>query len=555
MNDSPLSSPDQAVLAEFLTALFPVIRPHWLLFWGLPSKRSVLVQDMTSETLADILAWAQVENVHVGVGLRDENYGPYQRGDGDAVTGIPGLCVDIDIRHEVHKKRNLPPSQEDAMKLLKEMGLPPTIIVHTGHGLQAWWLFEEFWQFDVDGDDREKAEALMKAWNRTLRARAHWRGWDVDQVGDLPRVMRPPGTWNRKADPCPVRIISFDKDRRYQPSDFEHYLLVDVAVQTAPSPHTHWDFTLDPLANPPVEKFEPLLDAEPRFRRSWGHTRKDLKDTSLSGYDMSLARLAYLKNWTTQEIVNLLIAHRRKYGDEVKLLRRDYFVRMLNRLVEEKQIEETERILEQFNEQQGQASTLMGDRSEVLDLINRTLFPNGAHRIRTILKYTGEPNTYVLDLSGRKVDIGPIEHLTAQSKFRNIIADATCIWPRLPSKKAWDPFVQHMLSTAELVETGREATDLGTFEDRLDRFLSQEVAREEEWEEGLHAGAPFRHQGQTCFTRDALKDHLWFTYRYFVSESKLPVFLRRLGYVSKDIKYRPQDDKSRSATQCVWYKP
>jgi hypothetical protein len=187
--------------------------------------------------------------------------------------------------------------------------------------------------------------------------------------------------------------------------------------------------------------------------------------------------------------------------------------------------------------------------------VNRVLFPDGSHRIASVLQYTGEPTTYVIDLDGKTVEIGPVEHLTKPSKFREVIANATRMWLRLPSRKAWDALVQHMLSAAEVVDTGGEATDLGTLQRRLERFLSQEVAREEEWEEGLHAGTPFRHQGRTCFTLDSLRQHLWPTYGDWVSTKKLAVSLRRLGYVSEEIKYRPQDDKTKSATQCVWYKP
>jgi hypothetical protein len=152
------------------------------------------------------------------------------------------------------------------------------------------------------------------------------------------------------------------------------------------------------------------------------------------------------------------------------------------------------------------------------------------------------------------VEVGPIEQLTTRSKFRNVIADATRAWPRLPSEKAWDAFVRHMLSAAEVVETGEEGTDLGMLDFRLTRFLSQEVASEEEWEEGLHAGTPFRYQGRTCFTIESLNQHLWLTYRDPVSPQKLVVSVKRLGYERAERKYRPQGDKSRSGTQCFWSK-
>jgi hypothetical protein len=45
-------------------------------------------------------------------------------------------------------------------------------------------------------------------------------------------VLRPPGTWNRKLDPVPVRLFQFDPDRRYSVDDIEPYLL-DVSTGPA----------------------------------------------------------------------------------------------------------------------------------------------------------------------------------------------------------------------------------------------------------------------------------------------------------------------------------
>jgi hypothetical protein len=310
------------------------------------------------------------------------------------------------------------------------------------------------------------------------------------------------------------------------------------------------NFTVNPSANPPADKFADLLRGKPRFRQSWEHAR-NVDNNSLSSYDMSLAGFAYQAGWTHQEIVDLVVAHRRMYGDRTKLLRRDYHERMLKRLTEAKETKEAERLLLDADEQ----AWANGDQEKIFDRVNRILFPDGTHRITAVLQYTGEPTTYVIKLDDRMVGIGPIEHLTKRSSFRNVIADATRAWPRLPSEQAWDAFVRHMLSVAEVVETGGEATDLGVLELRLARFLSHEVASEEEWEEGLHAGTPFRYQGRTCFTIESLSLHISRNYYDPVSTKKLPVFLRQLSYIRDEIKYRPQEDKSRSTTLCVWYKP
>jgi len=87
-------------------------------------------------------------------------------------------------------------------------------------------------------------------------------------------------------------------------------------------------FVLDPNANPPFEKFDLLCEIEPKFRASWDHKRADFDDQSCSVYDQSLANFAALTRWPDQEIANLLIAHRRKHGADLKL-RADYFERTI----------------------------------------------------------------------------------------------------------------------------------------------------------------------------------------------------------------------------------
>jgi hypothetical protein len=89
------------------------------------------------------------------------------------------------------------------------------------------------------------------------------------------------------------------------------------------------EFVLDPEAEPPAAKFNDLMKRK-KFARSWERQRDDLKDQSSSGYDQSLTNLAARAGWEDREIVNLLVASRRKHGDALKL-RPDYFRRTIAR--------------------------------------------------------------------------------------------------------------------------------------------------------------------------------------------------------------------------------
>lgn len=309
-----------ATLRQFLTTMWPAgLCGQWLLFWGAPSKRSEWTQVIDETLIEGLLDAAKEQNIYIGAGLRGCDLGPTRAGERSDVTAIPGLWVDLDIADPVHKKPNLPPTEDAAWELLADMGLAPSMVVHTGHGLQAWWLFREPWILESDAE-RDQAEQLTKGWCDTLRAKARAHGWDADQVGDLRRVMRLPGTWNRKGpSPIETRLLPCHDIARYNPTECDSYLPSNSRNGSVSLARGSWQFTLNPAAEPPAEKFRLLCEADPVFLRSWDHNRPDLQDRSASGYDLALATRAIRVGWSAQEIVDLLVAHRRRHGEDLKL--------------------------------------------------------------------------------------------------------------------------------------------------------------------------------------------------------------------------------------------
>jgi hypothetical protein len=162
-------------------------------------------------------------DVYFGLGLHPEGLGPYERGQAEGVIAIPGLWADIDVEGEAHKGKNLPPAGEDAMKVIGEFPLSPTLVLHSGHGLQVWWVFKELWVFDGEAE-RKKAQNLSRCFQATLKAEAKEHGWGMDGTHDISRVLRMPGTYNHKLEPVEVRVLRYNEDSRYAPQDFEPYL-------------------------------------------------------------------------------------------------------------------------------------------------------------------------------------------------------------------------------------------------------------------------------------------------------------------------------------------
>src|SRR5437867_3314465 len=186
---------------------------QYTLIWTLQGKRSYWFRSLPQA--AEFLQTHQTD-VYVGVGLAKQDHGTDHRCVSGEIAGIPGLWADLDIKSAAHPK-NLPPSMEEALSLIPE-SLPPTIIIATGNGAQAWWLFKEPWIFESE-NDRKEAEMLSSRFHTLLCYRSRQRGWAFDRLSDLARVLRIPGTMNGKDphNPKPVAVHSFG-NCRYNPS-------------------------------------------------------------------------------------------------------------------------------------------------------------------------------------------------------------------------------------------------------------------------------------------------------------------------------------------------
>jgi putative DNA primase/helicase len=207
MMDTPLSLSQEEQLKTFLETLFTdVSQSLFKQFFFLPSKRSIFQQEIDDRFISKLIGWAEHEDVYVAVGLSERDFGTSARCPKDKIAGIPGLWLDIDVRSPCHKKQNLPPTDNAALDFLRELGPSPTMVVHSGHGLQAWWLFREPWIFDSP-EERSQAGTLAKRWNATAQLWAKEHRWDVDATHDLARLMRLPGLWNRKDEPVPTRLL------------------------------------------------------------------------------------------------------------------------------------------------------------------------------------------------------------------------------------------------------------------------------------------------------------------------------------------------------------
>lgn len=240
-------TPAQASHLDFLEALFAGADIGQIILWRLSDKRALWTPLDRKDELARI---GPAKDLYLAVALHDQalalrlagGTNPAQvRGSIESAVAIPGLWADVDVHGPAHKRNDLPPTFADARGLIDAFTLPPAVVVHSGYGLQAWWLFKEPWVFEGPAD-RRRAQVLARRFGATLQAHAGERGWSIDDTSDLARLLRLPGTVNGKlAREVPVRIIEWRPDRRHEPSEFEPFL---VASATDPvhraRPPEHW---------------------------------------------------------------------------------------------------------------------------------------------------------------------------------------------------------------------------------------------------------------------------------------------------------------------------
>lgn len=470
--------------STFLTALWGAPPPGPVLVWTQPDKLSRWYR--TFDTVDADLLEHESHEIYFGAGLAPAHgvrLTSRTRVKEQDVAGIAGLWADVDVAHPVHAKAaNLPPDRKRAIDVLDRLPIKATILVDTGHGIHAWWLFPEPWIFSC-AEQRDLARKAIKWWQATMKELFSERGWTIDSTHDLSRLMRLPGTCNGKDphDRRPVEVVRNTEERYPKelfldllPDDFEATPLGPRKAKSrrndgAPPPNP--GLVLDPDAEPPFLKVEVLLDHDPRFRSTWHHTRRDLGDQSPSGYDLALADAAVGAGWSDQEVVDLLIAFRRKHRLTLKI-RSDYFETTLRKAKNFFQREHVVQSaldmadsLDNAGEKGESADTGRGlhhaGRSEILTVLS-TLFRK--INIIRIERFCGVTTTYVLVTDRGRVHLRGVRDVLNQRMFIERVAEATgrVLEIQLKKKQRWSAIAQLLLDACidhDMGEVGSPETE------------------------------------------------------------------------------------------------
>jgi hypothetical protein len=462
----------------------------YILVWTLPDKKSHWFRTVNEASTFAGQDGNRSLNVYTGVALSPKDYGPKLRCEAPNTAGIGGLWMDLDILDSAHKKKNLPPSIEDARSLLDGCGLPPNIVIHSGHGLQAWWLFKYIWMF-LKPEDRARAAILTERWKVHFREMGKTKGWEVDATHDLARVMRMPGTFNQNGTPVvPVKILSLDCTIRYDHDEIEDFLDGLGIAGPQPGKILSWpgkagsqngisqngSFVLNSEATPPFDKFNGLCEIEPKFRQSWERKRKDLQDASASGYDMSLANFAFQAGWSDQEIVDLLAANSRKHGGGIK--REGYYKLTLEKARAHEAVFRPEELEEEGEgEEVAQTPPNPATASKKKDADNtrqtklKTLSEVLGVKLVKVVKFLSDPPTYTLQTVEGSVELGPVSSLIGQARLRDKLADASGIYIKNFKPAEWSKVAQALLDICEEGTLSADTTRPGLAKAWIDHYL------------------------------------------------------------------------------------
>ncbi len=238
MSDSPVE--------EFLRLLYAGAPPDAAVsLWAMPSKlsRHLPASDLHRVALAAYVAdgngGAGGSDVYFGVGLRRPGLPAESRGGKRDVVWLPALFLDLDVGTVGHKAPNCPPDLDAALEVLA--ALPePSLVVGSGGGVHAYWTLTDPPSFapGVAGDvDRARAASLLEDLQLVAIAAAERRGWHADKTASVDRVLRLPGTTNRK-DAARLRRVELlaSDGARYSFAELRRLVPADAGAAIAPPP-------------------------------------------------------------------------------------------------------------------------------------------------------------------------------------------------------------------------------------------------------------------------------------------------------------------------------
>lgn len=508
------------------------------------------------DTAADLSQHhAKQHDVYVGCGLSAtvDDKPLRTRLKADQVAGICGTWADIDVNGGPDDKRGAAPSFDVAHELASSL-LEPTVLVHSGYGLQAWWLFEEGpWIFS-SVQEREQAKRIVGGFQGALRAAARRLGFTLDAVQDLSRVMRMPGTYNHKGDePVATQLLEADGKRYGQHEIAE--LGQGYSVASVGSTNGHHEqleirhgATLD-------KRVKDMMRDDPDFEALWEMKRSAAprNDKSPSGFEFKIACEAFRAGLDEQAVADVLVRWRLTIGsdDPQHGLRPD----RISRTVRGAKNSVAKELEESLEEQQAD------DAVERLDDVRRGVEePNEAKHLAAFNQIIGGPAIarvtqtsrdprmahFIVELEdGREVVLGKFDQLMYQDRFRAQYGVLTGHYPKRKEAKQWDKAIAGLLKIVIIEET--QGSFANQMEEWIEDYMNQAASHDRNG--ACETGMPFREAGYSYLTLTGFIRYLRTSQGERVSRAELTADLNLIGFAQRSVNYVPKLDSGKRTTR------
>ena len=214
-----------------------------------------------------ILSLAEKTDVYHSVGLYREKPTKGSRGLETQIGILPGFWYEQDCAGGTHKKKGKKPTTAEGMDFLLSLPLKPSLVISSGGGLHAYWLFNE--ALTINNGDFESVKACSKGWQTFIGREQGWKGWkEWDNTSGLNWILRPAGTFNHKSDPVGVGIME-ETSFRYELYEFGEYAGKEEPKEAPaePSPGEDGAIDIDSIEIPYLTK-RAITEQSPKGRRS-----------------------------------------------------------------------------------------------------------------------------------------------------------------------------------------------------------------------------------------------------------------------------------------------
>lgn len=508
--------------------------------------------------------WAAVEAVvnthaagdlYVGVAAIAKKLAATVRGKAKDAAAIAGFWLDLDVGAG---------HAADLDDAVAAAGLieKPSLLVNSGGGVHAWWLFDEPWIF-ADEEERNEAGRCAAGW---VEAHRKVVGFKLDSVGELARVLRLPGTTNHKGGvERPVMILDRSGVR------FPRAQLVGHAgAHRARSPSADEEEggaslgDLPTSDDVPVETIRAMRAADDVFDRTWSRKRKGVAlEWSDSEYDLAiLTRL--LGAGMEEKLAVAAAAHaRREYGNPEKAdkaERLDYWQRTVKKarngggpdqVAEGAKREEAKLVgeLRELRETPITESSPQAEKADRWAKLNQLVGggTGGSPRIVEWHQYGTDPNeakhVWVLT-DGVEVPIGTLFKVLDQRTVKVALATVSSIFrPGAWKAATWELGIQAVLPLRVMHADPESERDQRALE-----WVSQVIGERategnpEHLNEAMLARKPFLRDGHLYVPQQYLGQQLRLQrIAPDVKDSDLPPMLRAAGFVRGGVNYDKPD--------------